>query len=350
MKDKPGAASVTIQDVARHAGVAAGTASRTINRKGYVSQDVRTRVGAAVKALGYQADWTAQLMRGAPSRLVGLIIPDIMNVHYTALSRALADMLLAEGYDLILCVNNDDAALDLRHLQVLREKRVDGIIYVAPEVGSNSDQVNQMVDAGVAVVELNRHREKLDAVVMDNFGGGEALTKHALAQGHRLIAIVVGSDQTTAKPRIAGYRTALEEGAVSYQPQLVRAGSFSRAYGEIATRELLALRIRPTAILAGSNRILMGALHVLQEAKLRIGTDIAIASFNDTEWLDVVTPPITAIAVDHNEMARQTIARLLHRMKPESAKEKTVTTVIPMQLVVRNSVQLLRHQVPRKGK
>jgi LacI family transcriptional regulator len=85
----------------------------------------------------------------------------------------------------------------------------------------------------------------------------------------------------------------------------------------------------------------MGALHVLQAAKLRVGTDVSIASFNDTEWLDVVTPPITAVAVDHAEMARQTVVRLLHRMKPEAADEKAATIVIPVQLVVRESIRSL---------
>jgi DNA-binding LacI/PurR family transcriptional regulator len=336
-------ASVTIQDVARRAGVAAGTASRAVNRRGYISDDVQRRVDAAVKELGYHPDWTAQLMRGAPSRLVGLIIPDILNVHYTALARALAELLRAEGYDLILCANNDDPAVDRRHLEVLRDKRVDGIIYVAPEFGSNSDRVQEIVAGGLAMVELNRHREHLDAIIQDNFGGAELITKHFIDRGHRRIAIVVGSDRTTGKPRVAGYRTAMEDAGISPHADLVRVGAFSRAHGEAATRALLALPDRPTALFAGSNRILIGALHVLHEAGLRVGTDMSIASFNDTEWLGVVSPPITAVDVDHTEMARQTVLRLLHRMQQSGdATEKPATTVIPVQLVVRDSVKTLR--------
>lgn len=330
-----------MKDVALRAGVTPGTASRAIRGRGYVSADVRRRVADAVRTLAFRPSWTAQALRAGRSHLVGLVIPDILNVHYTSLSRAVARLLRGSGYDMILCVNDDDPSVDRSYLEVLRDKRVDGVIYVPPETGSNADLVSEIVAAGAAVVELNRQREagRLDAVIADNAGGARLMTERLLAAGHRRIGIIVGSDPTTGAPRAAGYRRALADAGVRADAALVRMGAFNREYGETATRALLDLRSPPTAIFAGSNRILMGALHVINQRGLRVGKDISVASFNDTEWLSIWSPPITAVDVDAEHMAREAVARVLGRLDGSAGKPVTVT--VPVRLIERASVAAL---------
>jgi len=110
---------VTIKDVAKRAELSPSTVSRALNKSGYVSSEAQHRIDAAVAELGYRPNWMARGLKGKPSRLVGLIIPDIFNVYYTSIAQSVSDALRTHDYELILCVNNEDRELDLNHLKTL---------------------------------------------------------------------------------------------------------------------------------------------------------------------------------------------------------------------------------------
>ena len=290
----------TIKDVARHTGLSPSTVSRVLNRSGYVSPNTLRRVEEAVAELGYRPNWLARGLKGKPSHLIGLIIPDISNTFYTAVSQALVEALRAKDYEAVLCVNNEDPCIDLHYLQILQQKRVDGILYAHPARGNNSAFVRELVAGGLPIVELNRQREAdlLDSALADNRQGAYMMTRYLLRLGHRRIGLILGeSDLTTGGNRLEGYRNALSETKLAGDPALVRMGSFSRAHGESATRALLDLPQPPTVIFAGSNRILMGCLAVLAERNLTVPDDLSVVAFDNSEWLSIWRPPITAVDV-----------------------------------------------------
>jgi DNA-binding LacI/PurR family transcriptional regulator len=140
---------------------------------------------------------------------------------------------------------------------------------------------------------------------------------------------------------LAGYRRAHEDARVLIDPQLVRMGSFTREHGERATRELLALTERPTALFAGSNRILMGCLAMLAEMKLAIPDDISLGAFDNSEWLSVWQPPITAVDVAIDEISRLAVDLLLRRIADPAADHKPVTYTLSTTLVRRRSCKTL---------
>lgn len=335
---------VTIKDVARRASLSPSTVSRALNNSGYVSNDTRQRIEAAVVELGYQPNWMARGLKGKPSHLVGLIIPDIFNVYYTAIAKSVTDTLRAHNYELILCVSNEDCELDLNYLRVLRDKHVDGIIYTPPACGSNSMFVRELVRSGIPIVELNRQRDKdvLDAVLADNFQGAYQMTQYCIEMGHRRIGFVLGdSNLTTGRRRLEGYERALNNAGIRLDPALIRAGEFSRAYGETATRQLLEMPDPPSVIFAGSNRILMGALYAVEQAQLRIPADISVVAFDDTEWLSIWNPPITAVDIAINEMARLAVDLLQRRILFPEQEHKPVTYQLSTTLIKRASCKKL---------
>jgi DNA-binding LacI/PurR family transcriptional regulator len=315
-----------------------------LNKSGYVSEETQRRVEEAVVDLGYQPNWMARGLKGKPSHLIGLIIPDIFNVYYTAVAQSVTDTLRTHNYELILCVSNEDWEIDLNYLKVLREKQVDGIIYVHPACGSNSSFVRELANSGVPIVELNRQREKdiLDAVLADNFQGAYQMTEYLIGIGHRRIGLVLGeTDLTTGKNRLVGYQRALDDAGIFLDPDLIRVGSFTRQYGEEGTLELLRLAEPPTAIFAGSNRILMGTLCVVQQQGLHIPDDISVVAFDDAEWLSVWNPPITAVDIAINEMARLAVDLLQRRIAFPEKEHKPVTYQLSTSLIERNSCEIL---------
>jgi LacI family transcriptional regulator len=340
----------TIKDVAKRANLSVSTVSRAINRSGYVSNETQQLVDSVVAELDYQPNWMAQGLAGNRSRLIGLVIPDIFNPHYTSIARSLFGILQQQQYGVILCLNNESRETDLGYLRVFREKHVDGIIYVHPANGSNSAFVRQLASEGMPIVELNRQRESdiLDAVLADDFHGSYEMTKYLLGKGHRRIGLVIGEAEiSTGKDRIAGYRRALKDTKISIDADLIRVGSFTREHGERGTNELLMLNEPPTAIFAGSNRILMGVLDVLvRQRGLSIPGDVSVVAFNDAEWLSVWNPAITVVDIAAEEMARLTVEVLLGRIRSPERKRKPVTYHLSTFLIERGSCKDMSSSKP----
>jgi DNA-binding LacI/PurR family transcriptional regulator len=329
----------TIVDVAKRAGASPSTVSRVLNGNGYVSPETRRRVEKAAEELGYQPNWQARSLKGKASGLVGLVIPDISNTFYTAVAQAVTASLRSHDYEPVLCVNNEDPVVDAHYLEILQQKRVDGILYVHPAVGSNRAIVEAMVRGGMPIVEVNRQQfpDLLDAAVADNYLGAHQMTEHLLLLGHRRIGLVLGETEiVTGNRRLAAYRHAHDEARTPVDPALIRIGSFSRQHGEKAMRELLALPERPTAVFAGSNRILMGCLAVLAEHPLRIPEELSIGSFDNAEWMGVWRPPITAVDVAIDEISRLAVDLLLRRIA-DGGDYKPVTYTLSTSLIRRGS-------------
>jgi LacI family transcriptional regulator len=336
--------SISILDVARRAGVSATTVSRVLNKSGYFSDEAAQRVEQAARELGYRPNWSARGLRGQPSKLVGLIIPDISNVFYTAVADSVLARLRKMGYEMILCVNEESPEKDLSYLQILEERRVDGIIYTHPSGGSNSDYIHELVGRGIPVVEINRQSEKdfLDAVLVDNLRAAQQTMRYLIALGHCRIALISGGTQViTGAERVIGYRNSLAQAGVPLDPELLKIGSFTRPYGEQATEELLALARPPTVIFAGSNRICLGVLTVLSRKNYRIPEDVSVVAFDDAEWLAAWNPPITAVDIAVGEMAQLAVDLLDRRINKGSAGAKPVTYHLSTSMIERKSCKKL---------
>jgi DNA-binding LacI/PurR family transcriptional regulator len=254
-------------------------------------------------------------------------------------------MLHANNYGMILCINNEDAEVDLGYLKVLQEKRVDGIIYVHPLHGSNSAYVRQLAQQGMPIIELNRRCEEdiLDGVLADNVQSATQITNYLIGLGHRRIGLIMGqTDLTTGQNRLTGYRYALSDAGTPIDPSLIRIGSFTQEHGEAGMHDLLQLAERPSAVLAGSNRILMGILKVLGEQGIHIPNDMSVAAFNDTEWLSIWNPPITTVDIATEEMAKLSVDLLLRRISAASKENKPRTYLLSTSLIERGSCAELK--------
>lgn len=332
--------AVTIKDIAQHAGVSASTVSRVLNRNSYVSESVRERIEKAMEELHYQPSWAARSLRGKPSFLIGLIIPDILNTYYTSIAKSILENLNRQGYNLIIQISNEDPDLDLAHLRVLYDRKVDGIIHVPVTGGHTSDYVREIVAKGMPMIELNRQSESdlLDAVLADNFEGAYVATRYLLSLGHRRIGLICGSPAVnTGKDRINGYKQALEEADVPSDSSLIKIGAFSKQWGAAATLELLALAPPPTAIFSSSNRLLVGTVGALAERRVRVPDDVSLISFDDSEWLDLWQPRVTTVDVAVEEMSMLAVQLLLRRIQEGKPPEKPVTYRLSVKLVERQS-------------
>jgi LacI family transcriptional regulator len=326
---------VTIRDLATHAHVSPATVSRVINNSGYVSEETRKRIDAAIKQLGYRPDARARSLRGMPSGLVALVIPSILNVFYTTLAESIENQLKQHGYTMLLGITRDEPDLYLNYLNQFWELKVDGIICIPPPNGKCLPTVQAMVEQGTPMVEVHRRHEEciLDAVLADNAQGAMRGTEHLINLGHRRIALIVGSlDTSTGKNRLEGFQRMMTDAGIDIDPELVKVGEFTKEYGIQAAEELLRVSPPPTAIFATSNRLLIGVMTVLMTHHVRVPDDVSIVSFDDSEWLSFWQPPITTVDIAVDEMGTLAVELLMRRITgsehPDIPRTYSLSTVL----------------------
>lgn len=327
--------NATIKDVARVAGVSTATVSRVLSGKDTVSDGIRERVLSAVEDLEYRPNALARSLREETTRTLGLVVSNVMNPFFTAVARAVEDAASEKGYSVILCNADENPTKEASYLDVLFQKRVDGLI-ISPARGG-SRQLRRFVSSGVPVVFVDRSVEGLGipSVRVDGTRAVEELVEYFLDLGHERLAIISGPPETTpGDERLKAFLDGTRERGAEIPEEYLRFGDFRRESGRQAMGELLRLRHPPTAVFAANNLMCLGALQATKEVRRRVPEDVSIASFDDIVWFGLMQPPITAIAQPIRELGAATAEMLLDMV--EDAREPG-SRVMEAKLTVRDS-------------
>lgn len=326
---------VTMRDVARLAGVSITTVSHVVNDTRPVAPDTRERVLAAVEQTGYTGDAIARSLVTGGTRTLGLALPLADNPHAAALTAAVEGAASAAGYTLILADTHDEPATEREALRALRSRRVEGVLLTST-AGASDATLAELRRLGIPTVLLDRVPEHTgaDQVGPENVQATSDLVRHLGERGHRRIAMVTGpAAVTTAAERLLGYRLGLGRAKLVWDPELVASGPV--AGSEAAMASLLALPVRPTAVVAGDGAVLVGVLRAARRAGLAVGADLAVVAHDDVEWADLVDPPITTTAQPVSAIAATAVRMLLRRITDPDREPETVR--VPPTLVHRSS-------------
>jgi LacI family transcriptional regulator len=327
----------TIRDVARLAGVAPITVSRVINHSGYFSDDTRQHVEAAINQLGYVPNTLARSLRSRHTNTLALVLTDITNPFWTTVTRGVEDAASDAGFNVILCNTDESEAEQEKYLNVLLQKRVDGILLVP--VGCTPEPVYLIQKQDVTVVILDRRVPgiQVDTVRCDSEDGGYQLTRLLLSLGHRQIAMLSGPvGVSTAEDRVDGYCRALVESGLPVDAGNIFHGEFTQQGGYHMAQQALAISPRPTAFAAGNNFIAIGALQAVRQAGLQVPEDLALVGFDDLPAALLVDPFFTVVAQPAYEMGKQAtellLARIAGQVEPASRE-----IILPVEVVIRRS-------------
>ena len=307
--------SARIEDVARQAGVSTATVSRVLSGKPYVSDAVRQRVLGAIRDLNYHPSRVARSLRVQRSSIIGLIISDIQNPFFTSVVRAVEDVAQQRGYSVILCNSDEDVEKELTYIQLMLAEQVSGMI-VSP-TASNNEVYRRLVEQRVPVVAIDRRADDvpMDMVMGDNVCAAEKIVSHLIENGYQRIGAVLGTPEaSTGAERYQGYVNALLAHGMSLQPELVRNGPPRSQNGYELTLALLTQETPPDALFTGNNLLTIGALRAIHELGLRIPDDIAVAGFDELDWMFLVRPALTVVMQPTYEMGRQAAELLLARI------------------------------------
>ncbi len=328
----------TIREVASRAGVSPTTVSHVINNTRFVSADARQRVLDAMAELNYRPNVLARSLRRGETRTLGLILPDSANPFFAEIARAIEDTAFRNGYNVILGNSENELTKEQVYVDVLVNKQVDGLIFVA--TGDHSPSLEQLVRDGLPVVVVDRRLSGLevDTVLTDNLQGGLTAIRYLLDLGHRQIACITGpSNLTPSAERVIGYRQALQERSLPVDETLIRKGDFHPHSGYLAVSQLLHSAPRPTAFFICNDMMAIGALRALAEAGLQVPQDCSLVGYDDIELASYITPPLTTIRQDKNAMADAAVQLLLERIADPGLPART--RILPTRLVERQSTR-----------
>ncbi|MGI5374562.1 LacI family DNA-binding transcriptional regulator [Streptomyces sp. CA-251387] len=343
----------TMADVARRAGVSVATVSHVLNDTRPVLPHTRQAVLDAMDELGYTPNTLARSLVTSRTRSIGLAVSAISNPYFTEILQGVEAAALEHGYSLLIADPHDDPVHERKVVQLLHERRVDGMI-VAPSADPR-DLVAYLGRHHVPTVLLDRVVDtsadgspRFDQVCADSAEPVARLVTHLAGLGHRRIALVAGlPGLSTTSERLTGYRDGLAAAGLAYDEHLVVHGDSESAGAEQATAALLALAAPPTALVTANNAMTIGALRALRDRGMSVPDDIALCCFDDFAWADLFSPRLTAIAQPSRDIGAEAVRVLLDRLASPDRPARTVR--LPCTFVHRTSCGC-DEQPPRSGR
>lgn len=326
----------TIYDIARLAGVSTATVSKVFNHTGRISDKTRRRVLAISEELGYRPSVVASALTGKRTYSIGLLIPDLANPFFAELARHVEDRAHELGYNVMICNTDNDESKELKYVQLLRQKSVDGII--AATGVKNDAALKELISHQVPISLIARNHSHLSAssVQVDDYAGGYAAAQHLIGQGHKRIAIVLENLRiTSSKERLRGYRDALNDAGIPYDPTFVLESDFTIEGGRQAGGRLLDAAEPPSAVFACNDLLAIGVLQAAKERRVHVPEQLSVIGFDNTILAEIASPPLTTIAQPIEAMGHQVVDLIVDEIAGKSTVKKRV--VLMPELIIRSS-------------
>lgn len=325
------ARATRLRDVAAAAQVDASVVSRVLSgdQRLSIRPETRARVLEAAARLNYRPNRAARTLKTARTMAIGMVVPDLANPAFAQIARGAEERAAAAGY--VLVVIRGAVADGLAEL----EGRVDGLLVAAAT--SDSPLFREGFGGLPAVLVNRREAGEIPSVIVDDEAGSALAVRHLISLGHRRIGHVAGPQNAdTARRRLHGYRSAMEEAGLGPPSELVFEGPvYDEAAGLRGATKLLQLAEPPTAIFAANIRVSVGVLAAVHQLGLRIPQDVSVVGFDDTALSIYLNPPLTSVRMPLVELGGQAVESLLLEIGGQRADD--VMVGIPPELVVRAS-------------
>jgi LacI family transcriptional regulator len=337
---------VTIADVALRAGVSTATVSRVLAGLGGARPATRTRVEAAARDLGYRPSAVARSLKLKTTNTFGLIVTNIENPYFPQLVHAVEDAAHRDGYALLLCNAADDPDREAFYLDLLVDRRTDGVIIAASSLGERHRAWLREARLPIVLVNTVARGVRLPSVASDNRDGGRLAAAHLIELGHRRLgALTAGRSNADAPLRLAGVRDAMGRAGLDPAALPVVVADPGVAGGETSMARLLDGHPEVTAVVAYNDLMAIGALRAVRARGGEVPRDVSVIGFDDVDLAAYVEPPLTTIAQSTAELGRLAVGQLVESVRREpaggaadGADGRVVTRiVVPVRLHVRGS-------------
>ncbi len=330
--------SVTIYDVAREANVSMATVSRVVNGNPNVKPTTRKKVLDTIERLGYRPNAVARGLASKKTTTVGAIIPDISSIFFSELTRGIEDIAMMYKYNIILSNSDQNKEKELRLIDTMLEKQVDGIVFMGGKI--TEDHIKQFETANVPVVlaATQDETETLPSINIDYRQAAYEATNYLLDSIKEQPAFVKGDDYVQSNGlKLEGYREALRDAGIDIDESLIVEEETTYNGGITAVNKLLEKGIKPKGIFVATDEMAVGVIHSLQDGGLRVPEDVEVFGFNNTRVSLMVRPTLTTVVQPMYDIGAVAMRLLTKFMNKEEVDEQTV--ILPHRILTRNSTK-----------
>ncbi|KGP91203.1 LacI family transcriptional regulator [Pontibacillus chungwhensis BH030062] len=328
----------TIQDVARLANVSIATVSRVLNDQPGYSEKTKQKVLKTIEELGYQPNAIARGLVNRKTSTIGVLFPSVSGLLSAEILHGIEAKAHEHGNSVIVCNTAENREKTIKYLQVLQEKRVDGLIFVSEAVTDEYYEIFSRMDIPVVLVSTESYHHPLPYVKVDDRHAAYAATRHLIEEGHTNIGMMAGDpdDLIAGWPRIEGYRLAMREAGLSLDDSLIEpCESFQYKDGKSGFTSLMNRHSELTAIFAASDELAIGAISAAYNKSIHIPDDVSIVGYDNLLLAEMSVPPLTTIAQPFQRMGSRAVQMMVDLINGEDAE----SAILPHELVIRDSVK-----------
>ena len=317
--------ATSIKDVAKEAGVSIATVSRVLNDIDVVNEDTKKKVLDAIKKLGYRPNIVARSLKTQRTKTVGILVPDISSGFYPEIVRGAEDVANIYDYNVILCNSDFDSEKEKEYLRVLKEKMVDGVIYMSSSLQEETLDIINELNLTTVLVETKDKEESLPSVTIDNTKASKEATNYLLNKGLTKVAFAgTKKDSMNAwGDRYIGYEEALKENGFNVDEELVYSGGLKVKSGYEAVDYFENRNKEYDAIVCASDEIAMGVINALRDKGKKVPEDVSVVGFNDNFMSSVFYPKITTIkqpSYDMGSVAMRMLIKMLNKRELDESQ------------------------------
>lgn len=331
---------LTIKDIASMAGVSISTVSRAINNSGPVNEKTRSKILKIIEQTKFTPNGLARGLRTS-TKTIGLLIPDITNLFFIELVKGIEHVLDQKNYSALLFNTDWDSKKENHYLNLMEERRVEGVIFMATFLSYSTLQL--LPEKDIRVVSIQNGVKGIDSIFTKDGEGAFEATEHLINLGHKRIAFVGFKNITDCmNNRLKGYEYALKKHGIpvdqTYQLFCEPRGD----YGYEIAQELFRLPQLPTAVLAISDHMAAGIFRAFEEKGIKVPDDISVIGFDNTHLCQWLSPKLTTVAQPIFEMGKAAASLLLERISNGSSEEIVREVILPTRLIIRGSTAVVK--------
>ncbi|MEQ8153982.1 MAG: LacI family DNA-binding transcriptional regulator [Clostridiaceae bacterium] len=316
--------ATSIKDVAREAGVSIATVSRVLNDIDVVNEETKKKVVDAIKKLGYRPNIVARSLKTQRTKTIGILVPDISSQFYPEIVRGAEDVSNIYDYNVILCNSDFDGEKEKEYLRVLKEKMVDGVLYMSSSLQDDILELINELDLKTVLVETKDKEGTLPSVIIDNVKAAYDATKYLLDKGLKNIGYI-GMKKEALNAwaiRYNGYEDALKEAGVEVDSELTYFKSLKASTGYEGVKEILASGKKLEGLICGSDEVAMGAINALRDSGIKVPEDVKVIGFNNISAAELFYPKITTVAqpmYDMGSVAMRMLIKIINQKPIDQA-------------------------------
>lgn len=327
----------TIDKVAKRAGVSKATVSRVMNNSKPVSAETRLRVIQAIEELKFKPNPAARTLVNKRSRTLGVVVTDISNLFVSVLVKGIEEIAYSSGYNIFICNSHATVEKEIEILMMLKDKRVDGIIFLTSQLREEHKHFFRGSSLPAALVNVSCDEDKLIVIRIDNQKASYDMTSYFMKKGYTRIGMILAplEDYYSGRERFLGYQLALKDFGVQFRDDLVKTGFLEAMNGYLVTCDMIKNKTNFEALFVACDLMAFGAIKALIDNGFRVPEDIEVAGFDDVPMASFYHPTLTTVKQPIEDMGRLAAENLIKLVEGEDIEQWEV--VLPHKIILRDS-------------